>query len=140
MKYCWVAMRHARSVQLSRVKVITPSTLVPALRRSWAVALSTTPAIRNANAEAVIGSAARHDHVARVGGDGTAGDASVRERVPGVGRHRRVALRQRLPSLRPLFDVGDPFARLRILAQGELVAIVDHDGRAAQVPRQGLIV
>src|SRR5690242_831383 len=140
MKWYSVAMRQARPLQLSRSKAITPRTFVPALSSSCAVAFSTTPVIRNANALAVMPLAPGDDDVARIARGHAHRHAVASETFVRFGRHQCIAFVERAPARDPGARVGDALVGLGVEAEVELVAIVHHHGRAPQIPRQGLIV
>src|SRR5215831_19547160 len=108
MKCGSAAMRPNSPAQLSRVRVITPRTLVPALSRSCAPALSSTPVNRNENAAQVIDrSTSRDDHAARIAPDFAHRNAVALQLRIVVRLHDCVRLIGSFPATPPFGDAAD---------------------------------
>src|SRR5215467_4358194 len=137
MKCGSTAMRPNSPAQLSRVSVITPRALVPALSISCAPALSSTPANRNENAAQVIDrSTARNDHATRIASDFAHRNAVALQLRIVIRLHDCVRLIGPFPALAPFGDGADGFFGLARKAHGELVRMIDLGHCAAEIIRQ----
>src|SRR5258706_13736167 len=107
-------MLESVATQLSRVTVMTPSTLVPALSNSCAAALSSTPAMSSAIADQVIAPASSqgpwlrparsspaHDHAPRVAGEDLHRHPTRGQALEVAVLHHGIALRESLPDREP---------------------------------------
>src|SRR6202158_5477296 len=139
MKCGSTAIRPNSPTQLSRVSVITPSELVPALSSNCAAAFRSTPTIRNENPGQVMLLPA-DDDATNVAAELTHGDTCVSEPLVLVWLHDRVRLPGCVPTAQP-FSLGrDRLVGLAGNAHRQFVVMLHLRHGAAKVVRQGLIV